>query len=113
MQHLFRQVPWGRQRGRRGKTIDGGSSMAGEAAARSETSAGFTIIELVVAMTILVIALSGAAKLFGNAITVSGNTRARVVAQHLATQQIEKVRGTAADPTKFASIVKGNSVTTQ
>jgi prepilin-type N-terminal cleavage/methylation domain-containing protein len=87
--------------------------MAGEAAARPETSAGFTIIELVVAMTILVIALSGAAKLFGNAITVSGNTRARVVAQHLATQQMEKVRGTAADPTKFAGIVAGNSVTTQ
>ena len=54
---------------------------------------GFTIIEVVVAITVLVVALLGAALLFENAIIVSGNTRNRVVAANLATQQIENVRG--------------------
>jgi prepilin-type N-terminal cleavage/methylation domain-containing protein len=72
---------------------------------------GFTVIEVVIAMTVLVIALLGAAALFGNAIIVSGNTRNRVVAQQIATKYIEKVRGQAADPTKFVAITAGGSDT--
>ncbi len=80
---------------------------------RPSTKDGFTVIEVVIAMTILLIALLGAAGLFGNAIIVSGNTRNRVVAQHIATKYIEKVRGQAADPTKFVSIVEGGSDATE
>src|SRR4051812_5162839 len=71
---------------------------------------GFTVVEVVVAITVLVIALVGAAALFGNGIIVSGNTRNRVVAAQLATEALEKVRGTAADATKFTSIVVGQTV---
>jgi Tfp pilus assembly protein PilV len=74
---------------------------------------GFTIIEVLVATTILMTALIGAALLFENAIIVSGNTRNRVVAAHLATEALEKVRGTAADPTKFASLPQGNTPSTR
>lgn len=74
---------------------------------------GFTVVEVVVAITVLVVALAGAAALFGNGIIVSGNTRNRVVAAQLATQALEKVRGTASDPTKFTSIVVGQTITTQ
>ena len=52
---------------------------------RSRTGEGFTIIEVVVAVTILIVALLGAALLFSNAVIVSGNTRNRVVATNLAT----------------------------
>jgi hypothetical protein len=48
----------------------------GRGAPRAET--GFTIVEVVLALTILVIALVGSALLFENGIVVSGNTRARV-----------------------------------
>ncbi len=74
---------------------------------------GFTVVEVVVAITVLVIALVGAAALFGNGIIVSGNTRNRVVAAQLATEALEKVRGTASDPTKFTSIVVGQTVSTR
>ncbi len=73
---------------------------------------GFTIVEVLVAITVLVIAMLGAALLFENAIIASGNTRNRVIAANLATQQLETVRGTAADPTKFTSIPQGQSVIT-
>ena len=68
---------------------------------------GFTIVEVVVAITLLVIALLGAALLFENGIVASGNTRNRVVAQQIASPAIEKVRGTAADPTRFTTITAG------
>src|SRR5262249_14643043 len=54
-----------------------------------------------------------AALLFENAVTVSGNTRNRVVAANLATQAMENVRGLAADPTKFVTIPQGQTVTPQ
>ncbi|MCU1467258.1 MAG: hypothetical protein JWM72_3186 [Actinomycetia bacterium] len=73
---------------------------------------GFTIIEVVVAMTILVVALLGSALLFENAIVVSGNTRNRVVAANLATAAMEDVRGMAADPLQFGSIPQGQTVIT-
>jgi hypothetical protein len=80
---------------------------------RSSRSEGFTVIEVVVAISVLVIALVGAAALFQNGIIVSGNTRNRVVAAQLATEAIEKARGTAADPTKFTSIPMGQTVSTR
>jgi Tfp pilus assembly protein PilV len=68
------------------------------------------VIEVVVASTLLVAALLGAALLFENAIVVSGNTRNRVVAANLATQAMEAVRGMAADPAQFTSIPQGQTV---
>jgi prepilin-type N-terminal cleavage/methylation domain-containing protein len=77
---------------------------------RSQPADGFTIIEVVVAITVLVVAMLAAAALFSNAIIVSGNTRNRVVAANLATQQMENVRGLAADPTKFTTIPQGQTI---
>jgi Tfp pilus assembly protein PilV len=77
------------------------------------TTDGFTVVEVVVAITVLVIALVGAAALFQNGIVVSGNTRNRVVAAQLASEALERTRGTAADPTKFTSITIGQTVTTR
>jgi Tfp pilus assembly protein PilV len=77
---------------------------------RSQAADGFTVVEVVVAITVLVVAMLGAAALFSNAIVVSGNTRNRVVAANLATQQMENVRGLAADPTKFTTIPQGQTV---
>lgn len=77
---------------------------------RSRPAEGFTVIEVVVAVTVLVVALTGAALLFNNAIVVSGNTRNRVVATNLATSAMENVRGLAADPTKFTTIPQGLTV---
>jgi hypothetical protein len=78
--------------------------------ARSRSADGFTVVEVVVAITVLMIALIGAALLFENAIVVSGNTRNRVVATNLATESMEQVRGWAADPTKFVNIPQGQTV---
>ncbi len=74
------------------------------------TADGFTIVEVLVAVTVLVIAMLGAALLFENAILASGNTRNRVVAANLATAQMETVRGLAADPTQFTAIPQGQTV---
>ncbi len=81
-----------------------------DASVARPADSGFTVVEVLVALTILVIALVGSALLFENGILVSGNTRARVVAAQLATQQLEVLRGTAADPTKWPSIVQGQSL---
>jgi hypothetical protein len=51
---------------------------------RSRSGDGFTIIEVVVASTVLIGALLAAAAMFSNAILASGNTRNRVVAANLA-----------------------------
>ncbi len=77
---------------------------------RSRSAEGFTIIEVVVAITILMVSLMGAALLFENSIIISGNTRNRVVATNLATESMEQVRGWAADPTKFVNIPQGQTV---
>jgi type II secretory pathway pseudopilin PulG len=74
---------------------------------------GFTIIELVVSVSLLVTALLAAAATFEGGIVVSGNTRNRVVAAQLVTQSLEQVRGTAANPTLFANILPGHSTSTQ
>jgi Tfp pilus assembly protein PilV len=63
------------------------------------------MIEMLVAVTILLIALLAAALMFQNGMKVSGDTRQRVVAAHLATQQLESVRGPASDPAKFKSTI--------
>jgi prepilin-type N-terminal cleavage/methylation domain-containing protein len=81
-----------------------------ETSATRNAESGFTIVEVVVALTILVIALVGSALLFENGIIVSGNTRQRVVAAQLATSALERIRGTAADPTKWPSIPQGQTL---
>jgi prepilin-type N-terminal cleavage/methylation domain-containing protein len=79
-----------------------------------ETDAGFTIIEVVVASTLLLIAFLAAAGLFVSGTRVSGDTRMRVVAAQLASSAIEAVRGPAADPSKFTTAVQpGTTVTTK
>jgi Tfp pilus assembly protein PilV len=70
---------------------------------------GFTIVEVLVAITVLVIAMIGAALLFENAIITSGNTRNRVVAANLATEQMESVRGQASNPATFQLIPQGTT----
>lgn len=78
------------------------------------SDAGFTIIEVVVASTLLVVSFLAAALLFESTTAVSGDTRLRVVAAQIAASAIEKVRGPAADPARFtSSIVPGTTVTTQ
>ena len=77
---------------------------------RSRPAEGFTVLEVIIAITVLMAALLGAALLFENAIVVSGNTRNRVVAANLATAAIEQVRGLAADPASFTSIPQTTTV---
>jgi Tfp pilus assembly protein PilV len=67
------------------------------------------MIEMLVAVSILLIALIAAAFMFQSGMKVSGDTRQRVVAAHLATQQLEAVRGPAADPAKFKSVVSDHA----
>jgi len=79
-----------------------------------DADAGFTIIEVVVAVTLLLFAFLGAAGLFEEGTHVSGDTRQRVVAAQLASAAIEKIRGPAANPSLFTtSIVPGTTITTQ
>jgi Tfp pilus assembly protein PilV len=79
-----------------------------------DADAGFTIIEVVVASTLLVVAFLGAAGLFEEGTHVSGDTRMRVVAAQLASAAIEKIRGPAADPALFtSSVAPGELITTQ
>lgn len=76
--------------------------------------AGFTIIEVVVASTLLLLSFLAAAGLYEQGVSVSGDTRLRVVAAQLASSAIEKVRGPAADPARFTTaILPGTTVTTQ
>jgi Tfp pilus assembly protein PilV len=80
----------------------------------ADTDAGFTIIEVVVASTLLLVAFVAAAGLFISGTRVSGDTRMRVVAAQLASSAIEAVRGPAADPSKFTTAVQpGTTVTTK
>jgi Tfp pilus assembly protein PilV len=79
-----------------------------------DTDAGFTIIEVVVASTLLLVAFLAAAALFVSGTRVSGDTRMRVVAAQLASSAIESIRGPAADPSKFTTTVQpGTTVTTK
>jgi Tfp pilus assembly protein PilV len=79
-----------------------------------DADAGFTIVEVVVAATLLLVAFVAAAGLFEEGTKVSGDTRQRVVAAQLASAAIEKVRGPAADPARFTTqVVPGETITTQ
>jgi hypothetical protein len=79
-----------------------------------DAEAGFTIVEVVVASTLLLVAFMAAAGLYASGTRVSGDTRMRVVAAQLASSAIEAVRGPAADPSKFTtSIVPGTVITTK
>jgi Tfp pilus assembly protein PilV len=78
------------------------------------SDAGFTIIEVVVASTLLVVSFLAAALLFESTTRISGDTRMRVIAAQIASSAIEKVRGPAADPARFtSSIIPGTTVTSQ
>jgi Tfp pilus assembly protein PilV len=79
-----------------------------------DADAGFTIVEVVVASTLLLIAFLAAAGLFEEGTRVSGDTRQRVVAAQIASAAIEKLRGPAGDPVRFTSeVVPGLTTTTQ
>ena len=79
-----------------------------------DAQAGFTIVEVVVASTLLLVAFLAAAGLFASGTRVSGDTRMRVIAAQLASSAIEAVRGPAADPSKFTtSVIPGTTVTTK
>ena len=56
---------------------------------RSRPAEGFTVLEVIVAITVLMVSLLGAALLFETTIVVSGTTRNRVVAATRATEAIE------------------------
>jgi len=62
---------------------------------------GFTLLEFLVSMSLLVVGLLPAAKLMSSAIVLSGNSRARIVATYLASQTIEAVRSSAANSSSF------------
>ncbi len=90
------------------------TDMSPSPARTPDTDAGFTIIEVVVASTLLLVAFVAAAGLFVAGTRVSGDTRMRVVAAQLASSAIEAVRGPAADPSKFTTAVQpGTTVTTK
>src|SRR4051812_29013490 len=79
-----------------------------------DADAGFTIVEVVVASTLLLVAFLAAAGLFASGTRVSGDTRMRVIAAQLALSAIEAVRGPAADPSKFTtSVLPGTLVTSK
>src|SRR4249919_4032050 len=79
-----------------------------------DAEAGFTIVEVVVASTLLLVAFLAAAGLYASGTRVSGDTRMRVIAAQLASSAIESVRGPAADPSKFTTAVApGTTVTTK
>jgi Tfp pilus assembly protein PilV len=78
------------------------------------SDAGFTIVEVVVAATLLLFTFLAAAGLFEEGTRVSGDTRMRVVAAQIASSAIEKIRGPAADPARFTtSVIPGTTVTNQ
>lgn len=80
------------------------------------STAGFTIVETLMAMIVLMIALLSVAMLFERGLSTSRDTRNRVVAAQVASQAIETVRGPAADPAKFTAVVDpllGQTVSTR
>ena len=76
--------------------------------AGSPESTGFTVIEVVIAITVLLVILIPTSQLMVRGVLTTADTRLRVVAANLATQQLEKAR---AEP--FASITIGRTSTTQ
>jgi Tfp pilus assembly protein PilV len=84
------------------------------AGVRARSESGFTVVEVVVASTLLVFSFLAAAKLFEAGTSVSGDTRMRVVAAQLASAELEDIRGPAADPARFTTTVApGTTVTTK
>lgn len=72
-------------------------------------SGGFTLLELVVAMSILSLLMLGLAATIGGALTVVRNNRNRSVAANLASQELDIVRETIAS--SFTSLAP--AITTQ
>src|SRR5581483_4584607 len=79
----------------------------------SEDESGFTVIEFVVAISLLLVSLLAASQMLTSGMQVSGDTRSRVVAANLATQSLEAIRATATDPSQFSTLTPGRTVTTQ
>ncbi|MGH9103282.1 MAG: type IV pilus modification PilV family protein [Acidimicrobiales bacterium] len=75
---------------------------------RAEQERGFTVIEVVIAVSLLIVVLVPAAKLLDSGITTSGETRLQVVAANLATQQLEKTRAAP-----FSSVQSGRTTSRQ
>jgi Tfp pilus assembly protein PilV len=78
---------------------------------------GFTVIEFIVAISLLLIVLVPAARLMTTSILVSGNTRSRIVATYLASRSIEGIRGSANSSTTnsanfWSALPLGASTTT-
>jgi prepilin-type N-terminal cleavage/methylation domain-containing protein len=72
---------------------------------------GFTLIELMVALTVFVILLAGSAIVFSGIMKVTGQNRYRSVAANLASQEMDTVRALAI--TSFTSLPLGRVTTTQ
>jgi prepilin-type N-terminal cleavage/methylation domain-containing protein len=72
---------------------------------------GFTLIELMVALTVFAILLAGSALVFSGTLKVAGQNRYRSVAANLASQELDTVRGIAL--TNFSSLPVGQVSKTQ
>jgi prepilin-type N-terminal cleavage/methylation domain-containing protein len=69
---------------------------------------GFTIIELMVALTIFAVVMTGVASMLGSTLITTGNNRNRSVAANVAAQEMEIVRATP-----FAQLPVGQVISTQ
>lgn len=66
---------------------------AGHGHARTSTDSGFTILESLAAFTIFIIVASAATWWLIKTVQLTGETRDKVTAADLATQQLERLRG--------------------
>lgn len=66
---------------------------AGHRRARTTEDAGFTLLESLAAFTIFIVVASAATWWLIKTVQLTGQTRDRVTAADLATQQLEKLRG--------------------
>ena len=71
----------------------------------------FSLVELMVALSVFAILLAGSALIFSGTLKVAGQSRYRSVAANLASQEMDTVRGTAI--TNFSSLPLGRVSTTQ
>lgn len=74
-----------------------------------EHDQGFTVIEFAIAVSLLVVCLLAASQMLISGMNVSGDTRARIVATHLATKTLEDLRAIASDPTTFTQMPVGQA----
>src|SRR5205085_189625 len=70
---------------------------------------GFTVIELMVALTVFALLLAGIGLVYQSTITVAGQSRYRSVAANLASQQMDAIRKTANE--NFSALPTSGRVT--